>query len=149
MERPMSISGRSALRSIAMVGAAASIWLGAARAEAPPPDRCQRERVERSQVGLASWYGERHQGRLTASGVPFDMRGLTAAHRTLPLGTRLRVTSLVNGRSVVVRLTDRGPYRPGRLIDLSQAAARAIGAVDRGVVRVRVDALPAFPADST
>jgi rare lipoprotein A len=145
----MGTPGRTVLRYVAMVGAAMGIWLVAARAEAPPPDRCQRERAERSQVGLASWYGERHQGRLTASGVPFDMRRLTAAHRTLPLGTRLRVTSLVNGRSVVVRLTDRGPYRPGRLIDLSQAAARAIGAVDGGVVPVRVDALPASPTDST
>ena len=137
----MSIRGRRVLRYVGAAGAAASIWCVAARAEAPPPDRCQRERVERSQVGLASWYGEQHHGRLTASGAPFDMRRLTAAHRTLPLGTRVRVTSLVNGRSVVVRLTDRGPYQPGRMIDLSQAAARAIGAVDRGVVRVRVDAL--------
>jgi len=142
----MSTLWRSVLRYVAMAGAAASIGFVAARAEAPPPDRCQRERVERSQVGLASWYGEPHQGRLTASGVPFDMRRLTAAHRTLPLGTRLRVTSLVNGRSVVVRLNDRGPYIPGRVIDLSQAAARAIGAVDRGVVPVRVDTLPAAPA---
>ena len=137
----MRIHGRRVLRYVGIVGAAVSIWCITARAEAPPPDRCQRERVQRSQVGLASWYGEQHHGRLTASGEPFDMRRLTAAHRTLPLGTRLRVTSLANGRSVVVRLTDRGPYRPGRLIDLSHAAARAIGAVDRGVVRVRVDAL--------
>jgi rare lipoprotein A len=140
---PMPDRALAALRWMVVVGAGAAVWLVAPRAEAPPPDRCQRERAERSQVGLASWYGAHHHGRLTASGTPFDMHRLTAAHRTLPLGSRLRVTRLDDGRSVVVRLTDRGPYRPGRLIDLSHAAARAIGAIDRGVVRVRVEALPA------
>lgn len=89
-------------------------------------------------VGLASWYGQRHHGRPTASGETFDMNQLTAAHRTLPFGTRLRVTNLDNGRSVVVRVNDRGPHVPGRILDLSLRAAQAIGMAANGVVRVEM-----------
>jgi rare lipoprotein A len=88
--------------------------------------------------GRASWYGEPHHGRMTASGETFDMHRLTAAHRTLPLGTRLLVTNMANGRSVVVRVNDRGPYRSGRILDLSYAAARALHAVEAGVINVRL-----------
>jgi rare lipoprotein A len=91
------------------------------------------------ELGLASWYGEFHHGQRTASGEIFDMGQLTAAHRTLPLGTRLRVTNLENGRVVRVRVNDRGPYVDGRIIDLSREAARVLGMVDRGVVPVRLD----------
>jgi rare lipoprotein A len=90
-------------------------------------------------VGRASWYGEFHHGQLTASGETFDMMQLTAAHRTLPLGTRLRVTNLENGRMVRVRVNDRGPYVDGRVVDLSLGAARALDMVERGVVPVRLD----------
>ena len=90
-------------------------------------------------MGLASWYGRLHQGLVTASGEIFDMRRLTAAHRSLPLGTRLRVTNLANGRTVRVRVNDRGPYVPGRIVDLSREAARAIGMVESGVTLVRLD----------
>jgi rare lipoprotein A len=93
----------------------------------------------RPQVGLASWYGEFHHGLRTASGETFDMGELTAAHRTLPLGTHLRVTNLENGRMVRVRVNDRGPYVDGRVIDLSRAAARSLDMVERGVVPVRLD----------
>jgi rare lipoprotein A len=93
----------------------------------------------RSQVGLASWYGEFHHGLQTASGEIFDMGELTAAHRTLPLGTRLRVTNLENGRVVRVRVNDRGPYVDGRVLDLSREAARVLGMVERGVVPVRLE----------
>jgi rare lipoprotein A len=96
-------------------------------------------------VGVASWYGPRHHGRPTASGEPFDMNALTAAHRTLPLGTRVRVTNVDNGRSVVVRITDRGPYVGERVIDVSQAAAEALGMLERGVARVQLEVLG--PAD--
>src|SRR5438093_10094524 len=89
-------------------------------------------------VGLASWYGQRHQGRPTASGEAYDMNRLTAAHRTLPFGTRLRVTNVENGRSVVVRVNDRGPHVPGRVLDLSLAAAKALGIVGEGVGRVEI-----------
>ena len=90
-------------------------------------------------MGLASWYGEFHHGRQTASGEVFDMTGLTAAHRTLPLGTRLRVTNLENGRIVRVRVNDRGPYVTGRILDLSHEAARLLDMVERGVAPVRLD----------
>ena len=77
--------------------------------------------------GMASWYGPGFQGRRTASGERFNTHALTAAHKTLPFGTRVRVVNQRNGRSVVVRINDRGPHVRGRMIDLSRAAARAIG----------------------
>jgi rare lipoprotein A len=92
-----------------------------------------------AEVGLASYYGRRHQGRPTASGAPFDPAAFTCAHRTAPFGTRLRVTDLATGRSVVVTVNDRGPAVRTRVVDLSLAAARALGMVERGVVRVRVE----------
>jgi rare lipoprotein A len=92
-------------------------------------------------TGTASWYGRPHHGRRTASGEPFDMNALTAAHRTLPLGTRVRVTNLDNGRVVEVRINDRGPTRTDRIIDLSYGAARALGAVGDGVFPVRISVL--------
>lgn len=95
------------------------------------------------QTGRASWYGTPHHGRKTASGEIYDMHQLTAAHRTLPLGTRVKVTNAANGRSVVVRINDRGPYIGGRIIDLSQAAAREIGAIGAGVFSVRLEVLEA------
>ena len=89
-------------------------------------------------VGLASWYGQKHQGRATASGEAFDMNKLTAAHRTMPFGTRLRVTNVETGRSVVVRVNDRGPWANDRVLDVSLAAARTIGMVGDGVTRVEI-----------
>jgi rare lipoprotein A len=86
--------------------------------------------------GIASFY--RHDSR-TASGERFDARELTAAHRTLPFGTRLRVTSVKTGKSVTVRVNDRGPYVPGRIVDLSYSAADSIGMVGRGVTKVKVE----------
>jgi len=90
--------------------------------------------------GQASWYGPEFAGRKTSNGEIYDPKLLTAAHRTLPFGTSAKVTNLDNGKSVIVRVTDRGPFRPGRVIDLSQAAAGAIGIVGSGVGRVRVEA---------
>jgi rare lipoprotein A len=92
-----------------------------------------------SQVGKASWYGAFHHGRKTASGDRFDMHDLTAAHRTLPLGTEAVVTNLENGRSVEVRVNDRGPYHEDRVIDLSKRAAEALGIAEKGVARVRIE----------
>lgn len=91
------------------------------------------------EVGLASWYGPGFHGRRTASGEPYDMRALTAAHPAHPFGTRVRVTNLANGRRVVVRINDRGPFVGGRVIDLSRAAASALGIIGPGVARVRVE----------
>ena len=91
--------------------------------------------------GLGTWYGERHHGRPTASGEPFDMNAFTAAHRTLPMNTRVRVTNRKNGRSVELRINDRGPYARGRIIDVSKAAARALDMVSDGVVPVSVEVI--------
>ncbi len=88
--------------------------------------------------GLASWYGRDNQGPRTANGEPFDDQRLTAAHRRLPLGARVRVTNLRNGRSVVVRVNDRGPFTPGRLIDLSKGAAQQLGFIRQGLAHVRI-----------
>ncbi len=93
------------------------------------------------QTGTASWYGQAHHGKKTASGEVFDMNALTAAHRTLPLGTRVLVTNLGNGRAVEVRINDRGPSVAERIIDVSYAAARALGAAGDGVFRVRIAVL--------
>ncbi|QYJ06401.1 septal ring lytic transglycosylase RlpA family protein [Qipengyuania flava] len=82
--------------------------------------------------GVASYYGRRFHGRRTASGERFDMHAMTAAHKTLPFGTLVEVTNPRNGRSVTVRINDRGPFTPGRTIDLSRAAATQIGLVQRG-----------------
>lgn len=92
-----------------------------------------------SQYGLASWYGEAFQLRQTASGEPFDMNELTAAHRFLPLNTVVRVTNLRNGKSVLVRINDRGPYVRGRTIDLSSYAAKQLGMRNSGLAPVRID----------
>ena len=90
-------------------------------------------------MGVASYYAGRWHGRRTASGERFDMHEMTAAHRTLPFGTRVRVTNLKNGREVVVRINDRGPWRKKRVIDVSYAAARKLGMIGPGVARVRLD----------
>lgn len=95
----------------------------------------------RIKSGIASWYGLMLQGRLTASGRPFDMNELTAAHRSLPFGTKVKVTDLRNKRSVVVTITDRGILRPGRVIDLSLGAARELRMVQVGLDPVRLELL--------
>lgn len=89
----------------------------------------------------ASWYGKGFAGKRTASGATFNPRFLTAAHRTIDLGSKVKVTEMRSGRSVVVEITDRGPYSPGRDIDLSYAAAQTLGIVHSGVARVTVEVL--------
>lgn len=89
---------------------------------------------------MASFYGGFHDGKTTADGGTFDQHDFTAAHRTLAFGTVVRVTDLDNGRSVKVKINDRGPHVKGRIIDLSSAAARALGITKDGVARVRVEA---------
>jgi rare lipoprotein A len=92
--------------------------------------------------GIASWYGEDFQGSETASGEAYNMNSLTAAHRNLPLGTRIRVTNLRNRRSLVLRVNDRGPFIPGRLLDVSRAAARLLGFAASGRAHVQIQVLP-------
>jgi rare lipoprotein A len=93
------------------------------------------------ETGLASWYGRGFHGKLTASGEVFDQEKFTAAHRSLPWGSRVRVTNLANGKSVEVRINDRGPIGKGRIIDVSRAAARILGIVGAGIASVRVERL--------
>lgn len=90
-------------------------------------------------VGVASYYGKRFHGRRTANGERFDMNAMTAAHKKLRFGTKVRVTNVANGRSVVVRINDRGPYIRGRTIDLSRAAAARIGMIQRGHAKVKME----------
>jgi rare lipoprotein A len=110
------------------------------RGEAPGP-RTGTQRREAGEVGVASFYGRRFHGRTTASGARYDMHALTCAHPSAPFGARLKVTELDGGRSVVVTVNDRGPFVRGRVVDLSLAAARALGIVERGLARVRVERL--------
>ena len=105
----------------------------AARRDAPP--------APGAEVGIASYYASFHEGRLTASGVPYDGKRLTCAHKRLPFGTRLRVTDVESGRSVVCLVNDRGPFVKGRIVDLSAAAAKRLGIGDQGVVKVRIEPL--------
>ena len=101
----------------------------------------ERHQQKRHQTGVASFYGRECKDRRTASGERFDPNLLTAAHRTLPFGTRVKVTNLDNGKHVIVRINDRGPYAKGRVLDLSRAAARKLGFVHEGVAYVRLDVL--------
>jgi len=93
------------------------------------------------QVGIASWYGPGFHGSKTASGEIYNMYKLTAAHKTLPLGTFVKVINLENGRSVIVKINDRGPFVPGRIIDLSYAAAKRLGMLKKGTAKVEIIAL--------
>jgi len=104
------------------------------RAAVPPP-------VSGAEVGIASWYGHPYHGRAAASGEIYDMEKFTAAHRTLPFGTLVRVVNLENERSVEVRINDRGPFAGDRIIDLSHAAAQAIGLIGPGLARVRLEVM--------
>jgi peptidoglycan lytic transglycosylase len=123
------------MKRIVAIVLALGITCGCAlhRRESIPP------RIKRVEVGWASWYGKDFHGRRTASGAVYDMYQLTAAHQTLPLGTSVMVTHLDSGKSVMVTVNDRGPFVKGRIIDLSYAAAQALGMVEEGVARVRLE----------
>ena len=123
------------IRMLGLLGLLGLLASGCASKQAPngPPDAAGRQ-----ERGQASWYGHPYHGRTTASGEVYDMNDLTAAHQSLPFGTRVEVTNLSNGRSVVVRINDRGPFKKGRIIDLSRAAARKIDMIEAGVVAVRL-----------
>ncbi len=134
------------LRFLLALALAASLAACAAPRPAPPPPPSSAPIVSNSQAapaftqqGVASWYGQSHHVRPTASGESYDMNGLTAAHRTLPLGTVVRVTRLDDGRMVKVRINDRGPHVANRIIDLSAKAARDIGMTASGVARVKLE----------
>jgi rare lipoprotein A len=111
-----------------------------------PPDNVSGQPVS-TEIGLASWYGPPYHNHQAADGSLFDQNTMTAAHRTLPMGTTVRVTNLATNESVVVRITDRGPFVPGRILDLSLAAAKAAGIYRAGVAKVKVEAFPHYTAD--
>lgn len=116
---------------------------------APPPTTAPQSVAPQpffTQSGIASFYGADHEGKTTADGETFDPHGFTAAHRTLAFGTVIRVTNLDNGRTVKVVINDRGPHIKGRIIDLSSAAAQALGIIKDGITRVK---LQAFRADQS
>lgn len=125
---------RSSVLALAVLVGSLALWGCGIRATAPTPTP-GRPFVE---TGLASWYGEPFHGRTTASGERYDMWAMTAAHRTLPFGTVVRVRRTDTGQETTVRITDRGPFVRGRIIDLSRAAAEALNAVGPGVVPVRI-----------
>jgi peptidoglycan lytic transglycosylase len=131
-----SRSGRSAQPDSEAENETASV--GTSRIPATVPDSYGKP--VSTQIGLASWYGPPYAGRKGADGKVYDQNAMTAAHLTLPLGTMVRVTNLANNESVVVRITDRGPFVHGRVIDLSLAAAKATGVYRAGVAKVKVEA---------
>jgi peptidoglycan lytic transglycosylase len=134
----MRVFVRSVLAGLGIIASLAACATPARTARAP----AVAVPVGTTETGQASWYGQPHYGRATASGEIFDMYALTAAHRTLPFGTRLLVTNLQNDRTVEVRVNDRGPWVSGRILDVSYAAARALDAVAAGVFPVRLRVLP-------
>jgi rare lipoprotein A len=119
-------AGIAAIAAIVFAGCAPRITMSGGAASFGPRE------------GVASYYGKEFNGRKTASGERYSDRKFTAAHRKLPFGTMVKVTNLYNGKSVTVRVNDRGPFKKGRIIDLSYAAARAIGIVGAGTGRVRI-----------
>jgi rare lipoprotein A len=131
-----SLHARAGLTLALAVG----LWLGGcatpSRTDPSVPDAGQIS--TEMDAGMASWYGERFHGKRTASGEAFNMNEFTAAHKTLPFGSQVRVRNLDNGQEVVVRINDRGPFTRGRVIDLSRAAAQAIGLLQTGTARVAV-----------
>jgi peptidoglycan lytic transglycosylase len=140
---------RGTLASWALALALTGCATGPTLVKAPPPEMSAPQPAPGPKVaprpaettGTASWYGKAHHGQPTASGEAYDMHALTAAHRSLPLGTRVLVTNVQNDRSVEVRINDRGPFSRGRILDLSYAAARALGALTDGAFRVKLRVL--------
>ena len=130
------------LLSLVLVAALAGCATGPAPRDAGGAPAVAIDEAEVIERGMASWYGDRHHGRRTANGEAFDMNALTAAHRTLPFGTRLLVTNAQTGDSVVVTVNDRGPFHGNRVIDLSDAAAGEIGILRAGSGRVELAVLP-------
>jgi rare lipoprotein A len=138
-QKPSRLWGFAGLLALLVVALLFVAW--------PPDDLSAngQQGRQKAQVGLASFYGPGFHGNRTASGARFDQRKMTAAHRTLPLGTRVRVTNLENGESVVLLINDRGPYgrnyRKGTIIDVSKGAASRLEFIPDGLVRVRVEVL--------
>jgi rare lipoprotein A len=127
------------MHAVKRVAIVIAIVVAGCGGKAPETTTTTTEHGVTTQRGLASWYGE---SQMTASGERFDRHAFTAAHRSFRFGTRVRVTNQRNGRSVIVRINDRGPYSHNRIIDLSEAAARELHMVDAGVVPVTLQVIP-------
>lgn len=150
LSRPRADASNMRLRALAFTLLAALVLGGCATTggrNAFAPERSHAERRKRLEItevqtGTASYYARRLHGERTASGELHDEGELMAAHRTLPFGTRVRVTNLANDRSVVVVINDRGPYLKGRVLDVSRRAARELGFLERGITRVMLEVRP-------
>ena len=161
---PAAVIGSQQMRKALLFAAAAMILLSGCHhhkvAKAPPPAPMPQENAGSApetpssawvistgsgEAGMASWYGHPYHGRASASGEIYDMEQMTAAHRTLPFGTMVRVHDLDNGKTVDVRINDRGPFVDGRIIDISHAAARAMEMIGPGTARVQLEILSAPP----
>ena len=129
--------------AVALFGCGEKKKVRAAPPPSPSPARAGAPVAFVEEIGIASWYGHPYHGRAAASGEIYDMEQMTAAHRTLPFGAQIRVHNLTNEKTVDVRITDRGPFIDGRIIDLSHAAARSIDMIGPGVARVRLELISA------
>lgn len=120
---------------------AAFIAFGLALSVTVPAQAGDKVEALKTITGPASWYGSKFHGRTTANGERYNMHGMTAAHKTLPFGTKVRVTNQNTGRAVTVRINDRGPFVSNRVIDLSRGAAQAVGMISQGVAPVKIEVL--------
>ena len=129
--------------TVLLLSACASTPVPTITPEPPAPIAVIEEPSEPSfiQQGRASWYGNRHHGKKTASGERFDQHAMTAAHRTLPFGTRIKVTNISNQRSVIVRVNDRGPFSQKRVLDVSRKAAEELGMINSGTANISLHTL--------
>jgi rare lipoprotein A len=127
------------LKSLAVLAAIVSTTPALAGQNDVPQAAAPRPPQPVVQVGTASWYGRNHAGRLTANGERFNPQAMTCAHRTLPLGSVIKVTNVATGRNISVIVNDRGPYIRGRIVDLSERAAKELGVGDRGLMVVRLE----------
>ncbi|WP_318492834.1 septal ring lytic transglycosylase RlpA family protein [Photobacterium leiognathi] len=140
-------SPRMKFRQCAVLGTCLLAVVSCAKTETtnlhntPPVLFNQHVNQQNGEIGKASYYADKYQGRKTASGQRYDKNKRTAAHRTLPFGTHVKVTNLANNKSVVVTINDRGPYSKGRIIDLSRSAFSAIGKTSSGILKVKVETL--------
>jgi len=146
----MKLTSKSPLFALLAMSLLVSCSSTGANRRALRPDENRRESLRKQRGsktsvyvlrGKASYYGEDFHGRRTANGEIYDMYGLTAAHRELPFGTICRITNLKNGKSVIVRINDRGPFVPGRIFDLSYDAAKKLEALDDGIIQVKAEIL--------
>jgi rare lipoprotein A (peptidoglycan hydrolase) len=149
--RPFGVRVEVEVRKLVLGCTVAVLIAFSARSMGTPTKEWQRGpralAVPDGEVGWASWYGREFQGLPTASGLPFDMNALTCAHRTLPLGTVVRVTNLVTFNAVILKVNDRGPFVPGRVLDVSRAAAKQLGFLGAGLTPVRIE-IVSYPVES-